>query len=377
MAISTLIEWCDSTLNLQAGCDGCELWNEKAGLRHCYAGTLTERYAGAKGWPVSFDQPALFPERLKAALKWSDLTGTAREAKSWLNGLPRLIFLNDMGDTFTESLPIDWLAPHLPAMADSPHVWMILTKRPKRMRQFFAKHPCPANVWLYVSVTDQSTADARIRELLRIPGDIVRGISAEPLLGAVDCSRWLDPLGMECADVCPRRHYVKSSEVETRVRGEERYPLCPDCGAAAQWTGYDIGLSHVIAGGESGPGARPSHPDWYRSLRDQCAAAGVPYFFKQWGEHIPNSHTTARREFHAKRTPDGDGWRVAVNPGFGGTPWGTVTRSGEWFPSTTPWNGHDDDGCGDREAVMYRVGKKAAGRTLDGKEWNGMPGGAR
>lgn len=325
MSISTPIEWADSTVNPQMGCDGCELWNPKAGIKHCYAGTLTARHAGKPGWPVAFDQPALFPERLKTALRWPDLTGKARPEKPWLNGKPRLIFLNDMGDTFTESLPVDWLAPHLPAMADSPHVWMLLTKRPKRMRQFFEQHPCPPNVWLHVSVTDQATAKARIPELLRIHAQ-VRGISAEPLLGPVDLTagRW-----------CSRTE--DDHECET-------------------WIDH---LSWVITGGESGHGARPSHPDWFRSLRDQCAAARVPFFFKQWGERAP-TNGDARNEYgspyHGHDDPDG---RSVV-----ALPDGTLTDTG--------WNG----GAGPhlRGGVqLIHLGKKAAGRLLDGVEHNGFP----
>jgi len=105
MPKDTNIHWCDSSVNLMMGCDGCELWRE--GSRHCYAGTLTLRHAGRKGWPESFDRPRLFPERLAGALRWPDLTGTARPGKPWLDGLPRVVFVNDMGDTFTESLPPD------------------------------------------------------------------------------------------------------------------------------------------------------------------------------------------------------------------------------------------------------------------------------
>src|SRR5690242_2116818 len=106
MGIATDIEWCDSTLNLEMGCDGCELWNPKAGINICYAGQVTERWGGKRGWPDSFEEPKLFLDRLEPALAWPDLTGKERPHKPWLDGLPRLIFLNDMGDTFTESLPL-------------------------------------------------------------------------------------------------------------------------------------------------------------------------------------------------------------------------------------------------------------------------------
>jgi protein gp37 len=312
MAQTTAIEWCDSTLNLMMGCDGCELWNPKANLRHCYAGVMTDGdgkrpgYGGRKGWPVTFGQPATFPERLVAALKWSDLTGTERPEKPWLNGLPRMIFLDDMGDTFTESLPVDWMAPHLTEMAAGPHIWMLLTKRPKRMRQFFEQYPCPENFWLYTSVTDQATANARIPELLQIKAPVL-GISAEPLISRVDVKRWLDPTGVFCTDVCPGRRYVRDGEIETRHRDDECYPMCPDCGAPAQWTGYDAGLSHVILGGESGPGSRRFEVGWAREVIRQSRDASVPLFLKQLGSRP-----------YSRRYDDSDSYYLTIKDKKGG-----------------------------------------------------------
>jgi protein gp37 len=146
MSITTDIQWCDSTLNLQMGCDGCELWNPKAGVRKCYAGQLTERRSPTKGWPDKFGLPRIFPERIAQTPKWKDLTDTDRPDKPWLNGLPRLVFLNDMGDTFTKSLPIDWLEEFIPALENTPHIYIVLTKRADRMRTFFRSRPVPGVV---------------------------------------------------------------------------------------------------------------------------------------------------------------------------------------------------------------------------------------
>lgn len=230
------IEWCDSTQNAQMGCDGCELWNPKAGIKHCYAGILTERMAGSKGWPASFDQPEIFSGRIQQAIKWPDLTGKARPGKPWLRGLPRLIFLDDMGDTFTESLPIGWLGPEIKAMEASPHIWIFLTKRARRMRQFFEQlHKIPDNFWLGVSVTSMRTM-ARAYELAKIEGAKLL-LSVEPLLEPVDLSALLRA---------------------TRPA----------------W---------ILIGGESGPGARPMALEWARSLLDQGRQAGIPVFVKQLG----------------------------------------------------------------------------------------------
>jgi len=255
MAIKTEIEWCDSTLNLQMGCDGCELWNPKAGVKRCYAGRLTERWGGKKGWPVTFEQPAVFPERLQEALRWPDLTGTDRPDKPWLNGYPRVIFLNDMGDTFTASLPLMWLTEFLPGMIDSPHVYIILTKRPARMVEFWRRYTwIPNNFWLLTSVTGPENIGRieniwRIRELLRLRalGARVLGVSYEPAWGPVDFRPWLPVAGSPLA------------------QGGVEWPY----------------LSWLIAGGESGAGAKPSHPDWFRAARDACQTAGTAFFMKQ------------------------------------------------------------------------------------------------
>jgi protein gp37 len=242
VAEHTDIEWADSTLNLQMGCDGCELWNPKTGVKHCYAGELTERYGGRAGWPASFSQPKLFPERLDKALRWKDLTGTDRPEKPWLTGRPRIIFLNDMGDTFTESLPIDWLAPFLPRMADSPHQFLLLTKRPNRMLQFSRQYPLPINVWPMTSLTSEANA-GRSTDLLQVDGGGPKGLSCEPLLGPIRLMMGL---------------------------------------ASKEWYRR---IGFVIVGGESGPGARPCRVEWIRSIRDQCKSAGVPCFVKQLGSN--------------------------------------------------------------------------------------------
>ena len=219
------------------------------GLKQCYAYHLTERYKGRKGWPESFASPALFTERLEPALKWADLTGKERPSKPWLNGYPRLIFVNDLGDTFTESLPIDWLAPLLPVMAESPHIWLLLTKRGTRMLRFFNEHPVPPNFWLGVSVTTQPTM-RRVDFLRQIRGAGGLFISMEPLLGPVDV----------------RGDLGAGGEIE-------------DCAVRSR-------IGQIILGGESGPMARTMNMDWARAVRDQCRAAKTPFFFKQAGARI-------------------------------------------------------------------------------------------
>jgi protein gp37 len=245
---TTPIEWCDSSINLMMGCNGCELWDPTKGIRHCYAGALTERWGGRKGWPASFDKPALFTERLPKALAWADLTGQARSDKPWLDGLPRLIFLNDMGDSFTEGLPTDWLDHLVPRLAASPHVWIILTKRPMRMLEWAKRQSTslPRNIWLCVSITAPGNLD-RLRpvyELRALLPEHVLGLSVEPLL----------------EDITPavRRHY-------------------PDLARVVSW---------VKIGGESDQARaqdRTCPVERLRDLRDYFRGGDAAVFIKQLG----------------------------------------------------------------------------------------------
>ena len=230
MGITTDISWCDSTINPTMGCDGCELYKSGASDNHCYAAALHVRYGNKAGWPQSFDEPMLFAHRLDQAIKWRDLTGTARPDKPWLDGLPRLIFPCDLGDPFSESLPLDWLAPWLPKLGASPHQWLFLTKRPSRALEFWRAHPAPTNIWQGASVT--SLATLKRMEILREVPVRSRFISAEPLLG---------PLGK-----------INLS-----------------------------GIHQVIVGGESGPKFRPMEQAWAREVRDNCLNQGTCFYFKQ------------------------------------------------------------------------------------------------
>ena len=265
MSKDTSITWCDSSLNLEMGCDGCELWNRKLGIKACYSGKLTDQYGGRKGWPSRFEEPEIFPERIDAALKWKDLTGAERPEKPWLNGLPRIIFLNDMGDTFTESLPIDWLAPFLPRMAASPHHWLLLTKRPSRMADFSKRHPLPPNVWPGTSVTSVKTV--RRLDLLRgVVGGGPRWCSGEPLLGGVDFRPWL---GLE----------------------NER-----------SWR-----LDWLILGGESGGVCRELDLQWIRHPARDALEAGVALFVKQLGGN-PGQRRNGRFEPLKLQDAKGEEW---------------------------------------------------------------------
>lgn len=297
MADRTGIEWCDATINpirAQSNETGRVGWfceHATPGCERCYAEAFNRRL----GTGIDFKRQNrgrvtlhLFDSALTQPLRWRK---------------PRRIFWNSMTDTFGDFVPDEFIDRQFAVMALTPqHTHLVLTKRARRMREYFtvtgsnddpdAVHqriltaaydqlgekdrgeaerlrdlceasdpPLPLpNVWLGVSVEDQARADERIPDLLATPA-AKRFISAEPLLGPVD----LKAVYLPCC---------------CEARAEYCGPINCDAVGVPR-------LDWVIVGGESGPGARPMHPDWARSLRDQCAAAGVPFFFKQWGEYAP------------------------------------------------------------------------------------------
>jgi protein gp37 len=213
----------------------------KGRLLKCYAGSLTENRAGhVKGYPARFEEPEMFPGRTAAAAVWKDLQGTDRPEKPWLNGLPRLIFVSDMGDALCSSIPFEYLQREIVEVCTSPkgthHIWLWLTKRPARMAQFSAwlrkrGIAWPDNLVAMTTVTSAKTL-SRVAELRKVKCRL-RGLSVEPLWSAV------------------------------------KLPL--------------DGIQWVIIGGESGTGAEPFHLEWARDIREQCHRAGVAFFMKQLG----------------------------------------------------------------------------------------------
>lgn len=341
----TSIEWTEEVWNPVTGCDKIS-----PGCAHCYAEVMAKRCKAmgnaryANGFKVT-----LQPDKLGEPLKWRK---------------PRKVFVNSMSDLFHEEVPFEFIAAVFGVMAACPgHTFQVLTKRPERMLEFFRwmeaerrgymhEHrgllwdhlgqiageqfsqrtsqaafrardgdvvprsigdmcawpwPLP-NVWLGVSVEDQQRADERIPLLLQCPA-AVRWISAEPLLGAVDISRWLE----QKFDYCPEANANPDDGSWDECAG------CPaEPGRIRQAIAYGScfakltpRLDWVVVGGESGQhmhqerllrrrglvqkvGSRDWRPredraEWVRSLRDQCAVASVPFFFKQWGGPYPKS----------------------------------------------------------------------------------------
>jgi len=204
------------------------------------------------------------------------------ELRKWKK--PCRVFVCSMGDLFHEDVVLEMLDMIWRCMArNKQHTFMVLTKRPERLLEWyqFIRATAP-NIWLGVTAENQDAANARIPILLQIPA-AVRFVSCEPLLGPVDFSK------------IPFSGFLKKDSTNKLIG----------------W---------VICGGESGPKARPMHPDWARSLRDQCQAADVKFFFKGWGKF---GHTSQDENGH---------WR------------------------------------------FDKLGKKVTGRLLDGREWNEWPG---
>lgn len=261
MGASTDIEYADSTANPILGCNGCELWNNKTKI--CYAGKLATRYAGSGPWPSEFTRPVLNPIRLDNAIKLSDLTGKPHPGKPWLDGLPRIIFLNDLSDTFTEDIdPNTWLTPRLEAMAASPHIWLILTKRTRRALRYFDSLPfIPTNFRIGTSITSKSSAK-RLEYMSMIKDVIEKAarrntwkraktwLSIEPLLTPIN----LDP------------NLLKS-------------------------------IDWVAMGGVSGH-KEATRAAWLQDAASQILAAGIPLFFKQWGsiQSNPNKGDLTAKE---------------------------------------------------------------------------------
>jgi hypothetical protein len=211
----------------------------------------------------------------------------------------------------------------------------------------FPYHEWPlANVWLGVSVEDQKTADERIQLLLQTPS-ATRFVSYEPALGPVDFARWLPLRGDDGA--CQLCGFLDSQ------RGHAAYCTAPH-------------LDHVIAGGESGPGARMADPAWFRSARDRCGAAGVAYFFKQWGEWVPYREIGACGWIRTKDSSDRYFGRINFDDDRTHPNAHLAKRDLETRYSA------DDDGC--TAECMVKVGKKVAGALLDGREHKEFPQGA-
>lgn len=371
----TSIEWTDKVWNPLRGCTRIS-----PGCQNCYAERMAARFSGpgapyeglarmTEHGPRWTGKVKPVPEKLMEPLQWRK---------------PARIFVNSMSDLFHEDVPEEYVDQVFGVMAMTPHhTYQVLTKRPERMAMYL-DHPADVlisrfvtaavqivtggielqrrpiswplpNVWLGTSVENQACADRRIPHLLNCPAAI-HFLSCEPLLGPINLGTlaWVSlrvpvrgdwPFGHNIsADAGVHPALVNAHGAVSAVVPGGPLGIKP---AEIEWCRK---IDWVITGGESGPGARPMHPDWVRSLRDQCQAADVPFFFKQWGMWRPP--TPIERRF----------WYDFVDYG-GKVGQCRMNDDGSWH----------QEPLGDRPAVLEHMGKKAAGGILDGQEWRQMP----
>lgn len=288
---STTIEWATHTWN--PGIFGCE--EVSPACANCYAAKMAHRLVAMGVYPEGITIPRA------SGVHWSGKVIVADEVNT--NGLPTKggrVFVTSMADLFHAEVPHDFIFRVFVEMERRPNVtFMVLTKRIETAAEFGRVYRWPANVWIGTTVEDQKRADERIPYLQAIDAP-VRFLSCEPLLGPID----LLYAAFNGADSLTAMHRI-------------------------DW---------VIGGGESGHGARPTHPDWARDLRDQCFNAGVPFMWKQWGDLLPACQIGANDRPSARRT-------VSV-------------------PS--PHNPR-------KRNTYYKLGKAHTGRLLDGRTWDEFP----
>lgn len=286
------IEWTDHTFNPWWGCirvsPGCE---------HCYAETMAKRY-GYRIWGPSktTERREMSANYWRQPYRWDAAASRA--------GKRARVFCASMADVFEDHpAVIPWRERLWDVIFETPNLdWLLLTKRPENIKAMLPsvwRREVPRNIWLGTSVESQEYTWKRIPDLLSIRAS-VHFLSCEPLLGELDISDYL--------------------ECQVDIHGQ----IVPCSCQLIDW---------VIVGGESGPGARPMHPDWVRGIQNQCERAGAAFFFKQWGEYLPFSQEQERMR-------------------------GSVVFSSVMQPT---YHG-------------TRVGKHAAGRTLDGRTWDELPG---
>ena len=317
MSENTKIEWADHTFNPWVGCTKIS-----PACDHCYAEGWAKR-SGQVVWGGERKRTSI--ANWKLPLKWNQQAAirqhgweicvsmhpdgeAAAISAGYIKPARPKVFCASLADVFDNEAPVEWRMDLFSLIADTPHLdWLILTKRIGNVQSMCSEDGLMFDmigqrVWLGATICNQVEADRDIPKLAAVPAHM-RFLSMEPLLGPVD-------LGFDIP--------WKSPPID--------------------W---------VIVGGESGPNARPMHPDWARSLRDQCEAAGVPFLFKQWGEWAPHQAIPGGDE-------GGDVRRGHVRYLIG--------------------DGREPDGHFRKgDAAVARVGKKSAGRLLDGHEWNGAP----
>jgi len=311
MAYKTDISWADTSWPVTVGCDKLS-----AGCAGCYAMRDARRMGENPNPKVSSVYHGLVVKQHNGLLNWTGVVRELPERLDWPAKWPehRDIFVCSQSDLFHEGISDEFIGRVFSVMWNNPqHTYYVLTKRPERLLQLLQETPPEGlqdlnstnfpHVIVGISAEDQKAAEERMPLLMQVPlAPTQRFVSAEPLIGPLDLSAWINEIG---------------------------------------W---------VIAGGESGSHARPMHPDWPRRLRDQCADANIAYHFKQWGEW--STAEPAERETITVIENDTTLYRL-------GPPRAKTKRSERLTLQGT---------------TFYRVGRKKAGRLLDGEYWNARPG---
>lgn len=311
MAENTKIEWAHHTFNPWEGCQkvgpGCD---------HCYAEARNARFAG--GQAINWGPGA--PRRRTSASNWAMPVKWNKQAQA--AGIRFRVFCASLADVFDNEVDPEWRRDLLRLIASTQNLdWLLLTKRIGNASVMLAEAASTfgmtwgdhwRNVWIGATIVNQAEADRDLNKLLEIPAR-VHFISYEPALGPINIMPWLKPIDV----------------------------LRPDP------HGRDRSLSWVICGGESGPNARPMHPAWARSLRNQCQATGVPFLFKQWGEW-GLAWWEQHKHLDGLPPPDPAGEKAIA---------GSIMRVGRY----------------DEMWPVVKVGKKAAGRLLEGRTWDEVP----
>ena len=337
MAENTTIEWADHTFNPWTGCT-----KVSPGCDHCYAESWSKR-SGTVQWGPDQPRRRTTAANWRLPLKWN--------AQAEREGRRFRVFCASLADVFDNAVPPEWRRDLFDLIRSTPCLdWLLLTKRIGNVTTMVMeanvagfldnegfRSGLPANVWLGATVVNQAEADRDVPKLLQVPAR-VRFLSIEPMLGPIDLCKHL----WQC---CERWEYQDYGCYGHR-------PEC--CGSPVE---RDL-LHWVICGGESGPYARPMHPEWARSLRDQCIGAGVPFLFKQHGEWAEQDGHKPTRTF--RMDTDVGETMAARCDGF-------ISLAGEFVRDM------DDATTDDPYRGLVRIGKKAAGRQLDGRTHDGFP----
>ena len=331
MAETTNIEWCDATFNPWIGCTKVS----PGGCANCYAEVSTparvKRAAGVETWGPHGQRQRTSVHNWKQPLAWN--------AKAEREGRRLRVFCASLADVFDNAVPPVWRADLFKLIGDTPHLdWLLLTKRVGNVGNMipfgWQDFGCPPNVWIGATVVNQEEADRDIPKLLAVPAR-VRFLSIEPMLGPIT-------LREVHSDMCEIDALTGNHGVLRPLRGRS-----------------DAKVHWVICGGESGHNARPMHPDWARQLRDQCAAADVPFLFKQWGEWVEEDTGLPQPLVAREGDPEFDA-EIARHDGFLSLSGHFVTDPNE-MEDGVPYRG------------LMRPGKKPAGRLLDGRTHDEFP----